>query len=194
MRVPAAALALIATAACGRSEDRVAASIGRDLARALGEPIRRVRCHAAACEAETAAGLRIAVTLTGRSPVAWETVDLLDPRPVAAEVHAALASVGAEQAVDCGPLRLAGAGGDRIECALGGGGAAFVEVGADGAIDVELAMTAAIADARRAPVDPADLERQSRALDSDEAEGAEPDGDDDQTDAGVDAPTPTTGG
>ncbi len=194
MRVLAATLALIAMAACGRGEDRVATAIRRDLARELGEPIREVRCRGAACEAETAAGLRIAVTLTGRAPVAWETVDLLDPRPIAAEVHAALASVGAEQGVDCGPLRLAGAAGDHLECALAGGGAAFVEVATDGAIDVELAMTAAIADARRAPADPADLERQSRALDTDEAEGEEPDGDDAPPDAGVDAPAPTTGG
>lgn len=195
MRAPTATIALVAALACGRGEDRVAAAIRRDLARELGEPIRTVRCQATACEAVTAAGLRIAIARTGRAPVTWTTVDLLDPRPIAAEVHAALASVGSDQAVDCGPLRLASADGDHLACALGGGGAAFVDVAADGAVAVELAMTAAIAEARRAAVDPAELERQSRALDTDEAEGAEPDGEADAAvDAGVDTGPPTTGG
>lgn len=192
MRAPAATLALIVAAACGRSEDRVAAAIRRDLGRDLGVPVREVRCHGARCEAVTADGLRIAVALTDAG---WETVDLLDPRPIAAEVHAALASVGADQAVDCGPPRLATPGGDRVTCALGGGGAAFVDVAADGGLEVELALTAAIAEVRQAPGDPAALERQSRALDTDEAEGAEPDDDGDGiADAGVDAVLPTSGG
>ncbi len=195
MRVPAALLALSAAVACGRDPDRVAAAIRRDLARDLGVAIARVTCRGPQCEAVTAAGLRIPVTVTSRRPLAWETVDLIDPAPIAAEVRAALVSVGAAQAIDCGALRLASAGGDRVECALAGGGVALVEVAADGTLDVELALTAAIAATRRAPPDDAALERQSRALDTDEAEGEEPDGDGaDTIDAGVDAVTPTSGG
>lgn len=197
MRARSGLAAMLVAAACGHG-DRTADQIRAALARELGEPVRTVRCHRDRCEAVTAAGLTVPITLTAGAPRTWTTAPLIDPRPVAAEVQAALASVGAAQAVDCGGLRLADEGAARIECALGGGGAAFATVGVDGAVDVELALTAAVAAARRDPVDPATLEQASRALDTDEAEGSEDEADDADAgvgdDGGVDAILPGPGG
>ncbi|MBK9030948.1 MAG: hypothetical protein IPL61_06340 [Myxococcales bacterium] len=193
---------LAVTVACGgggAAGDPVAEAIRRDLERSLGQPLASVRCHAGACVATTAAGLAVPVAVTGTAPVTWTTAELLDPAPIAAEVHAALRTLDADGSVDCGPLRLAADVGPVVECALADGGVAFVRIEADGTLDVELALTATIAAERRAGAADDELERTSRALDSDEAEGDDDDtdagpADDGGLDAGLDAAGPGPGG
>ncbi len=185
MRVLAATLALIAVAACGqRSGDPVAAAIAADLARELGEPIASVRCRDRACVATTGHGVAIPVTVTATRPATWTTEELLDPRPIRAEVLAALATVGVTTTVDCGPTRLAATVGPRLSCALGTGGEALVAIDDDGGIDVELALTAATAAARHDGPDDDTLEQASLALDTDDAEGS--DDESAEADAGTD--------
>ena len=113
--------AVVVAAACGRAPDPLAESIRRELTSTLGQPIRSVRCQPGACVATTATGLAIPITVTGTAPATWTTAQLIDPAPIAAEVHAALTSIGADQGVDCGALRLADDAGPRVECGLAGG-------------------------------------------------------------------------
>jgi hypothetical protein len=60
--------------------------------------------------------------------------------------------------------------GQRLACTLSGGGAACVQVAADGALSLELALDPATAAARGSAATEADLLHRSRALDkADEA-------------------------
>lgn len=178
-------LALVVVAACGGGGDRddVSRTIAVELARELGEPVASVHCRDRACVATTARGVAIPVTVTATKPATWTTEELLDPRPIRAEVLAALAAIGVTTTVDCGPTRLAAEVGSRLTCALGTGGAALIALDDAGGIDVELALTAANAAARQEGPDDDTLTQASLALDTDDAEGA--DDEIDTIDAGV---------
>ena len=175
--------ALAIGAACGSARDRTATAIADQLSRELGVPT-VVSCDRDRCVATTAIGLRIPITLTGDAAGTWHTAPLFEPAPIAAEVHARLQALGVDQPVDCGPLRLADDA--PIRCQLGAGGLALATIADDGTVEIELALTAAIANARTVDYDPTDLEARSLALDTDEAEGADP-ADDDERDDGADA-------
>ena len=142
--------------------------------------------------------------MSGGREVTWETEEVVLTAPLAAHVAGQLAELGLAAQVDCGaPLQVAPVDG-RLTCRIDGGGAAWVRLGADGTIDVEVALTPAVVAERTALPDEDALERRSRALDSDEAEGADKDGagDGDEReaaqpgigDAGVDAPPRGPGG
>jgi len=175
--------ALLALAACGGGGDPVARAIGAAVERELGVRPRAVRCARQACTITLPDGAAVEVGIErGDRTVTWRSAELIDPRPIVARVTGELDALGAAQAVDCGALRVAPDGPAVVECRLGGGGTAWATVDAGGAIDVEIAMTAAIAAERRAgPGDDA-LEALSRALDTDDAEGVESDDDRDDRD------------
>ena len=182
-------VALVIAAGCGSSGDPVARSIAATFERELGVAPRTVRCQRAACTIVLADGAAVAVTV--RADGGWDTEEILDPRPIAAAIEAALADLGAPQRADCGRLRVAPAPPVTVTCRLDGGGVAWASLGPDDAIDLELAVTAAIAEARGTGPGDAALEARSRALDTDEAEGpiGEP-ASDDEPDAGLDPPAP----
>lgn len=171
---PASAAIALAALACGsdRAPDPRARAMATAITAELGVAV-AVRCEATACAATTAAGLVIPIELAADG--GWHTAELFDPRALTPAVAAALVDVGADQAVDCGPLRLAADGPAR--CDLAGGGVALVTVGADGELDVELALTPAIAAVRLAAPDEAALSAASTALDRPDEPG--PDDDDD---------------
>lgn len=177
MRARRAAGIILALAACSAGSDPVARSIGAAVERELGVRPRSVTCRRDTCTVILPAGDALEVAV-GRDR-AWTSAELIDPRPVVDRITADLASLGVPQAVDCGALRLAAEVPTTIECRLGGGGAAWATIDADGGIDVELALTAAIAEARRAgPGDDA-LEALSRALDPGDTDD-DPEGEDDE--------------
>lgn len=174
MRVRLLALPALVAAACGGGDrDELPGTIGAALARELGEPITTVRCSDRVCVATTARGVPIGIVVSATRPATWTTEELIDPRPIRGEVEAALATIGITTTVDCGPARPAAAVGARLTCALGTGGAALVAIADDGALDVELAVTAAIAAARQEGPDDDTLEQASLALDTDDAEGTD---------------------
>lgn len=184
LRAVLAGLAI--AAACSSPGDPVARSVAATVERELGVRPRAVRCQRAACTVSLPGDLTLAVTVDGDRAVAWESAELLDPRPIVAQITGELAALGAPQAVDCGPLRIAPAAPVTIECRLGDGGAAWATIDLSGTVDLEVALTAAIADARRSGPDDAALDALSRALDSDEAEGTHDDPvGDDEVDAAV---------
>lgn len=92
----------------------------------------------------------------------WIDGTVVATAPIAAHVRALLDELGVAQEVRCGPSAKVIAPGERIECALGGGGKAFAMVGADGDTAIELALDPAAAAARSEPA--LDLEKRSRAL------------------------------
>jgi hypothetical protein len=92
----------------------------------------------------------------------WIEGDVVATAPIAAYIRDELADLGAAQEVRCGPsARLVGPG-ERIDCALGGGGKAFATLAHDGTVTVELALDPAAAAARSEPAQ--GLEQRSRAL------------------------------
>ena len=177
-----AALAIGALGGCAEGRSRTDAIADR-LTAELGVAT-AVTCRAATCTATTAGGLVIPVAVAADG--SWQTAPLVEPAPLEAAIAAALAELGAAQPVDCGRRRVDD--GRPIACALGGGGLALVALGPDGELDLELAVTPAIAAARRAPVDDAALTAASRALDRDDGDERDDDGasDDDASAAGPD--------
>lgn len=189
----------VASSACGSSGDPVARSIATTVERELGVKPRAIRCARPACQVELPGAVTLAVRVDGDHTVTWESDDVIDPRALVDRIAGELAALGVPQAVDCGGLRAAPATAVTIECRLGDGGAAWATVAPDGAVDLELALTAAIAEARRTGPGDAALEAASRALDSDEAQGlaGEPSADTDEAaevDAGLAPPVRGPGG
>lgn len=188
------ALALLLVAGCARSsggDDPVAASVRAGIAAQLGIAPGRVVCADDRCLAEVG-GLPVPIAVAGGAEATWQTDEIVVIAPLVAHVTAELAELGLTARVDCGPPVQPVPADGRLACRLDDGGVAWVRLAGD-RIDVEVALTPEVVAARTAPIDEADLERQSRALDSDEAEGdAEPTDDQDEAegDAGVDAPLP----
>ncbi|MEJ7603715.1 MAG: hypothetical protein WKG01_37855 [Kofleriaceae bacterium] len=104
----------------------------------------------------------------------WQIDGLLvHSAPIAIHVRAVLADLGAPQEVRCVPAVRVVAADQRIACALQRGGTAFVTVAADGSFAVELALDVAAGSARTVEAPDRELDSQSRALETDEAEAAE---------------------
>ena len=136
--------------------------------------------------------------MIGEREVAWAADEVVLAAPLVAHIAAELTGLGVAALVDCGsPVQPVPADG-RLTCRLEGGGLAWARLGADDRLELEIALTAEQAAARGGAADEDGLERMSRALDSDEAEGATgPERDDDDGDggdAGVDAPAPRGAG
>lgn len=168
--------ASLASLACrGERADPTPAAIAETFARELGQRP-RVVCARDACTATLPDGTNVPIARDGG---AWESPELLDGRAVAARVAEELAGLGVTETVDCGGVLVAPPAPTAITCRLGGGGTAWVTVGGDGAIALEVALTAVTAAARTTGPGDAVLDRASRALDTDEAQGnAEPAPDD----------------
>jgi len=158
------ALVLAGAIACGdRSPERAVktatpldVAIAQQLGARLGVPI-AVRCPTAqACEAvlPDRGTLPISVRQVAGG---WDwhvdglivTTDQLE-----AYLRDEVAALGAAQAVRCAPRIRALVAGERIECRLAHGGAAFVTVRADGTTAFEIELDAAAAAARSDEVSP----------------------------------------
>lgn len=180
--------AVLAGGGCGgERQDPVAAAVARGVRDQLGLAVERVRCEPTRCAVTVVGGATLAVTVSaaagGGREVRWESEEVVVTAAVARWLGAELAELGLDVAVDCGPPLVAAAPGTstRVTCALGGGGAAWVDVAADGGLAVELALDARIARARTEDVDVAGLDELSRALDTAEARAdGEGEADDDE--------------
>jgi hypothetical protein len=195
---------VVAAAACGGggSGGGVERQIEIGLEKKLGVPVERVRCPAGPypkrCAVEVTRSPAIEVQVVERNDGAggldW-SIDgfVISTAPLAAEIAIELDDLGVEAAVDCGPAYVTTEVGQRIACTLdlGGGvrGAAWARIVDDEArFALELALDPAAVAARTTEVDPAELERLSRALDVDDPFDA-PAGDAGPRDGGVpDAP------
>lgn len=179
-------IALAAAACGGGSGGGVEREIAEGLTRELGVPVSRVRCpggpYPKRCAAEVAGSESIEVEVVeGADGFEW-SIDgfVISTAPLAAEIAIELDDLGVEAAVDCGPMYVTTAVGERIACTLDLGdglrGAAWARIlDEDAAFSLELALDPAAVAARTATADVAELERLSRALDVDN-----PFGDDDE--------------
>ncbi len=145
-----------------RSErpDRLAAAVKDGLARELGVVPSRVVCGPGRCDAEVG-GLMLAVTVTGDRELSWEAEEVIATAPLVAHVAAHLDDLGIVARVDCGPALVRAVADARLTCSIEGGGQAWVRIAADGAVDVEVALTAAEVAERSGPSSEIDLERAS---------------------------------
>ncbi len=169
---------LLALAGCGSgAQDPVVVAVSAGIAAQLGLVPARVACAPERCDVDVG-GTRLAVAVQGRREVTWEAEEVVLTAPLAAHLAGHLAELGLAVGVECGPAVQVLPVDGRLTCRLDGGGAAWVRLGADGAIAVEVALTPEVVAERTAAPGEAGLEQRSRALDSDEAEGPEPrDGD-----------------
>ncbi len=175
---------LTAVAACRGDSDpprepHVETAIARELTARWQTPL-AVHCELPmpACHVELPDGSVLPVRLApDRSGWTWQLVDrVVDTQPIARYVEAMLADLHVAQTASCGARVRRVAAGERLACPLSGGGTAFVEIGNDGALSVELALDHAAAAARGEPLSPErehELDQKSRALDHG-ADGDEP--------------------
>ncbi len=157
--------------ACGRSAPEPAqpspleTAIARELTARSGAPV-TVSCLPTSCRAEladhTVLPIRVGADGSGWS---WQVDGLVvDTALIVSYIDAMLADLHVHQTVSCGgKLRLV-APGERLGCALSGGGTAFVDVAQGGPIQVELALGSAAAAARSQPTPAEQLDKMSRAL------------------------------
>lgn len=118
------------------------------------------------CSAKLADGTALPIVVDGDGDAdgwTWR-VDgvVVESAPVVTYVQDALARLGVAQGVSCGPPLQVVPAGDRIACSLSGGGAAFVQVAADGSTSLELALDPGGAAARSEAVTP---DREAALLD-----------------------------
>lgn len=151
-------------------ERPVETAIARDLTARFGMPV-EAHCELPipACHATLADGSVIPVRLTSDgSGFDWHLDGVIDTQPIARYVDAMLAENHVAKTADCGARVRRIDAGQRLTCELSGGGRAFVDIGAGGALSVELELDPAAAAARGEAVSPArehELEQKSRALD-----------------------------
>ncbi|MDB4958457.1 MAG: hypothetical protein JWO36_6026 [Myxococcales bacterium] len=195
----------LAHAACGTPEAHDLHRLSRveiEASRALTERFAiamTVRCGFIAgmpfdCAA-TGGGARLPISVKRARPGwdFWIEGRVVDTRPVVAHIDGLLADLGVSQIVTCGPALLRARADERIACKLSGGGAAFVDLTADGTTSYELALDAATAAVRGEPITPDrehELSRTSGALEQ-LAGDDEPDGEPEVTDGGA-QPDPFT--
>ncbi len=174
----------------GRPGDPVAGAVRAGVMIQLGVVPTQVVCAHDRCAVDVAVAVdgqstRLVATVIGEREVTWQTEEVVLAVPLAAHVTAQLADLGLEAEVDCGPpVRPVPADG-RVACRVGDEGVAWVRLGPAGQVEVEVELPPEVIAARDTPADDQALERASRALDTDEAEGSDDDDDDDR-DGGVD--------
>lgn len=192
VRRPVPLLVVLLAVACRgeRGGDAVARAVADGVRAQLGVDVESIVCTRDRCDVTMDGGVTLHVTVTGERDVTWESDEVIRTAPIAARVQVELDELGILTEVDCGPALVAVAPGaaTRVSCSFGGGGQAWVDVAPDGGVELEVAIGADSVRARTEPFDEGRLDQQSRALDSDEAEGVLGEGDDDGgVDAGVDA-------
>jgi hypothetical protein len=158
----------------------VETSIARDLTSRFGTPV-TVTCTTVvgapvACTATLAdkTTMPIAIENASKSEWAWR-IDgrVIDGRAIATYVEGELAVLKIGETVTCGPPVQVVRADERVSCTLSGGGAAFVQVAADGSTTLELALDKASAAARAELVTPdrdRELTDQSKRLEDLEGE------------------------
>jgi hypothetical protein len=139
----------------------VETAIARDLTARFGTSV-SVSCKTLAgaptgCTAKLADGTPLSITIenAGKDEWGWR-IDgrVVESKAIVAYVQDQLATFGIKQTATCGaPIAIVKAG-ERIACTLSGGGAAFVQVAADGNTTLELELDAASAAARSELVTP----------------------------------------
>lgn len=190
--VPIAAV-LAACGSGGGGGGGIEAELGKTVSTQLGVDV-TVTCPAgkfpAVCAVHVPGGDDLALDVT-ESKDAWSWTlrgFVIATTPLVHTIEGELADLGLPGEVDCGPALRVTHVGERIRCALdvaGGPGAAWATILDDDArFELELAVTAAAVAARTEDVDQVALEKASRALDRDDAEGVAED-DDGTMDAGV---------
>lgn len=197
-------LAALATAAGCR--DRPTGGEGRpsplerEIARSLTARFgtaARVACAGAAsapvgCQASLSDGTVLPITVDTTPGEDWRwRVDgvVVETRQVVEHLRGALDELGVRETASCGRAVQVVQPGERVRCALSGGGAAFVTIDADGSTSLELALEPGVAAARSEPASPArDRELTDRSLELERLEG-ESDGEDEVAgDGGVAIP------
>lgn len=187
-RVVLFGLVVAQSAACRGEQggDPVARAVADGLRKQLGVKVESVRCTRDRCDVVLAGNVTMTVRVNGERDVTWEADEQVRTAAISAYVRTELMQIGIDSAVDCGPALVAAAPEvSRITCRFDDG-TAWVDLLPDGGIALEVAVGAEAVRARTEAVDVDQLERQSLALDTDEAEGV---ASDDGGDAGVaDAP------
>jgi hypothetical protein len=139
--------------------------IARELTEKLGVPV-TTRCviiaGVAMCRAWAGTVQLPLVVENHRGEWTWQVQGrFVATAPIATQIAGELADLGVQQTVDCGAA--VARVDDRFGCKLSGGGSAFVAVGSDGTVSLELAIDPAAAGVRNE--EPRDLTKTSRALD-----------------------------
>lgn len=167
-------------------------AIARDLTARFGTSV-TARCLLAGavpvkCSAKLGDGTALPIAIENASKTEWGwRVDgrVIETKAIAAYVQEGLADVHVTETASCGaPIQVIKPG-ERIVCKLSGGGAAFVDIAADGSTSLELALDSVSAAARMELVTPdseRELTKQSKAL---EPLAGESDGEGPMADAGV---------
>lgn len=173
-RVVVVASVLAAVAACRDDRgggDPVARAVADGLRRQLGLKVERVRCTRELCDVVLAGNVTMSVRVSGDRDVTWEADEQVRTAVIAAYVRTEIVQLGIDSPVDCGPALVAAAADvSRITCRFGGG-TAWVDLLPDGGLALEVAVGDEAVRARTEEVDIDELDKQSRALDTDEAEG-----------------------
>jgi hypothetical protein len=185
------AVAFAVTAALGcrgdRGGDPVARAVADGLKKQLGVKVKSVRCTRERCDVVLAGGETMGVRVHGERDVTWEADEQVRTAAIAAYVRTELTQLGIDAPVDCGPPLVAATPDVmRVTCHFGAS-EAWVDLLPDGGLSLEVVVGAEALRARTEAVDVDELEKQSRALDTDEAEGVDEESPDAGTDGGFDA-------
>jgi hypothetical protein len=159
-----------------RRASPVETAIARDLTARFGTSV-TVTCRTLAgaptgCSAKLADGTSMSIVMENASKDEWGwRIDgrVIESKTIAAYVQEQLATIGGKQTAACGPPIAVVKAGDRIACALSGGGVAFVQIAPDGTTTLELDLDATSAAARAEPVTPErerELTTRSKALET----------------------------
>jgi len=98
-----------------------------------------------------------------RGAWAWHVEGrVVQTAPIVTRIEGELADLRVAQTADCGGAVVRVADGEQLVCKLSGGGAAFVRIGNDGTVGLELAIDPAAAAVRREEA--RDLTKTSRDL------------------------------
>jgi hypothetical protein len=150
-------------------------AIARDLTARFGTPV-TVICTAGACTATLADKTTMPIVVDSASAGEWGwRIDgrVIEGKAIATYVEGVLAALKIRESVTCGPPHQIVRPGERVSCTLSGGGAAFVQVAADGSTTLELALDKESAAARAELVTPdrdRELTIQSKRLEDLEGE------------------------
>jgi hypothetical protein len=146
-------------------------AIARELTGRFASPA-TARCEVfgivPACSAEVL-GTRLPIRVASDGRVWTWDIDghFIDTRAIAPYVDSMLGDLHVKQSAQCGPALQKLGPGERLACALSGGGSAFVDVDDTGAVRVELAIDRETAKLRAEGMTPErakELEQKSRAL------------------------------
>jgi hypothetical protein len=140
--------------------------IARELTERLGAPV-TTRCAIVAgvamCRAFVGSTMLSIAVKSERGAWEWHVEGrAVVTAPIVERIGDELADLGLAQTVDCGGAVVTVPADDRLACKLSGGGEAFVTIGKDGTVELELAIDPSAAAVRSE--EPRDLTKTSRDL------------------------------